>query len=270
MARIDYKKTYSLLRKTYPDMPARFEVNLRNAYEALIQEGDVAIDCGAHTGKHTLPMARAVGAKGLVYAFEANKYKAKVLSEAVEHEGLQDRVKLFAAAVGDERRSEVSFFVLPHSPGKSALILREGLSETENQAMEQISVPMVKLDDSIELRDKVAFIKTDVEGAELMALRGAAEIIRASRPFIHFECGEVAYRPFGFVSGDFYDFFDALDYVLFDITGNRIADRDDWLASDKAQGLYDYIAAPAESGRLDVLVSALGGNAIAPVQLDAD
>src|SRR5207253_11454294 len=51
-----------------------------DALRRFLREGDVAIDIGAHTGDSTMPMALAVGARGLVFALEPNPYVFKVLA----------------------------------------------------------------------------------------------------------------------------------------------------------------------------------------------
>src|SRR5690349_1373835 len=51
-------------------VPPDYEVLVQRVYEALLRPGDVAFDVGAHTGRHTLPMAKCVGAAGRVFAFE--------------------------------------------------------------------------------------------------------------------------------------------------------------------------------------------------------
>lgn len=246
---IEFSTIYSKLRRTYPDMPSRFETILQGLYTAILTPGDVAIDCGAHTGKHTIPLAKCVGARGKVYAFEANPLKADVLRKRIATEGVADTVDVFCSAVGEENKDDVSFFVVPENPGKSSLILRETML-ANNTPSTEIHVPMVRLDDSIPTEQHVSFVKTDVEGAEINVLRGASRLIQTGRPVIHFECGGVAYRPFGIRSSDFFVFFDSIEYALFDIIGNHISCLDQWLASDSANGVYDYIAVPNHYHRL--------------------
>jgi len=47
-----------------------YELMLEQIYRAALRPGDIAVDIGAHEGRHTLPMARAVGPSGSVFAFE--------------------------------------------------------------------------------------------------------------------------------------------------------------------------------------------------------
>ena len=47
-----------------------FEQLLENFYTSLDLDGKIVIDIGAHSGRHTLPLAQLVGEKGAVLAFE--------------------------------------------------------------------------------------------------------------------------------------------------------------------------------------------------------
>jgi len=64
---------------------------LEAVYTAALRDGDVAIDIGAHVGRHTLPMARAVGVRGKVYAYEPLPSIYVNLMRAVETARESDR-----------------------------------------------------------------------------------------------------------------------------------------------------------------------------------
>ncbi len=82
-----------------------------DALRAFLREGDVAIDIGAHTGDSTLPIALAVGARGLVLALEPNPYVFKVLEvNAALNPG---KTRVIAADVrGDAGRRSVRVRIL--------------------------------------------------------------------------------------------------------------------------------------------------------------
>src|SRR5687767_13751879 len=48
----------------------RYEPLTLTVIDALVREGDICFDIGANVGALTMPMARRVGARGRVYAFE--------------------------------------------------------------------------------------------------------------------------------------------------------------------------------------------------------
>lgn len=51
-------------------MSPDYERMLERFYCQVLQNGDIAVDVGAHIGRHTFPMASSIGTRGLVYAFE--------------------------------------------------------------------------------------------------------------------------------------------------------------------------------------------------------
>jgi hypothetical protein len=60
----------------------------------------------------------------------------------------------------------------------------------------------------------VGFLKVDVEGAELFAVRGAKGLIARDRPPVFFECAPSTLKPFGITTFDVFDQFVTLGYVL--------------------------------------------------------
>lgn len=61
-----------------------FEQAVRRVYSAILSQGDIVFDIGAHLGKHTLPMAELVGPTGRVLAFEPIIEKFSQLSTELE------------------------------------------------------------------------------------------------------------------------------------------------------------------------------------------
>lgn len=67
-------------------------------------EGGVFVDIGCNIGLYTLPIARAVGAKGRCVAIDANPLMAEYLTENARLSGLEN-IDVFAAAVSDREGS---------------------------------------------------------------------------------------------------------------------------------------------------------------------
>ena len=84
---------------------------------------------------------------------------------------------------------------------------------------------MSTLDRLVPERDSVSFMKMDLEGGEFAALRGARRILERDKPLIVFEHGGDAIARYnGYQAGDFFDFWSAKGYALFDVFG-RPQDR---------------------------------------------
>jgi FkbM family methyltransferase len=70
--------------------------------------------------------------------------------------------------------------------------------------------------DSIVPRDRrFDILKLDVEGAELLVLRGATGFLRSDRPTILFECGPSGPEAFHYTAADLHRFLISQDYLVF-------------------------------------------------------
>jgi len=80
-------------------------------------------------------------------------------------------------------------------------------------------VECTTLDDFITYysKAKIGLIKSDVEGAELLALRGAQRLIERDKPYILYEEVEEKIKLFGYSIKDLRDFLESLDYKIYPI-----------------------------------------------------
>jgi FkbM family methyltransferase len=127
-----------------------------------------------------------------------------------------------------------SFTVLRESPSRS------GLTATSEEVGELVSVETVRLDDA--LTAPPAFIKIDVEGAELEVLRGARETLRSHRPIVAIEHGHHG-APDAERNLAVYDEFAAADLRLCDMDGRNL-DRDSFHAVYLSRERWNFLARP--------------------------
>ncbi len=226
-----------------------YEGMLRQFHAALLKPGDVALDLGAFKATHAIPMARAVGPSGALHAFEPNPEMAAALRERFAVPEFA-HVTLHEAAVGLED-GEADYVLALDSPGYSGL--RERDYDQPDMTTRAIRVRTVRLDSVFPALDRLAFLKADLEGGEFHALAGGAALIARTRPAISFEFGSRSYGAYGVDPGEVFDWFAGLGYVLFDIVGNLLLERDRFLRSDAIPGLWDYLAVPAERADWRVL-----------------
>jgi FkbM family methyltransferase len=228
----------SQLENPIPLMPD-FEQLLENFYRTFLKPGDVAIDCGAHTGRHTLPIARAVAPGGRVFAFEPLPLARAELDAAVAAGASEIFVYPYALA---DREGEDDFVVAVDMPGYSGLKTRRYDGPTR---LERIRVDVRTLDGLFVDADRLDYIKIDAEGGELGILRGALGLIRKFSPIVTFEFSISSLGSYGITVADMAAFWTDLRYEIFDIR-QRPLNPDEFIQSANAQHVWDYVALPVD------------------------
>jgi FkbM family methyltransferase len=136
------------------------------------RSGDVVLDCGAYRGETALWLARRAGKSGRVVTFEPSSQNAEGLRRnlAANQSVEMAPITLLEAAVSSSAG-------LLHFNGHG-----ENGSCLDAEATE--SVPAVTIDGVVEDQhlDRVDFIKMDIEGAEVDALRGAVNTLTRFAP----------------------------------------------------------------------------------------
>jgi len=140
------------------------------------REGDAIVDAGACFGDTAVYFANAVGERGRVYAFDPLAAHQAVIDFNVAQNALQSRVFTVPFAVGEHSKA-------PSGPSQTTRggVAQPGFSLCSAAASD---IPLVSIDDYAEREQlpRVNFIKMDIEGYELAALKGARETIARWRP----------------------------------------------------------------------------------------
>lgn len=138
-----------------------------------------AIDVGCYRGEILREMLR-LAPGGTHFAFEPVPDNCAYLVRQFP------AARVFPLALADYR-GEATFHHAVGRPARSWL--RRVRYPDERQEVREIKVRVDTLDGVIPADMRIAFIKIDVEGAELQVLRGGRESIRRCRPAIVFEYG---------------------------------------------------------------------------------
>lgn len=251
-------------------MVPQYESMLEAVYRAALRPGDIAIDIGAHVGRHTLPIARAVGPAGKVFAFEPLPAAYAELRRKVENAqgsgGELAAIITHNVALGEEE-GEAKFVFVPDFPEYSGF--RERTYHDDSLRRETIDVRVLRLDSYRAEFGTVRFVKIDAEGGELTILRGGVTLIGESVPIVSFELGNGSLTNYPYTAADYFDFFAELGYTLFSIFGIPLS-RDEFISAADEQFFWDYIAVPGRSpwpfghDHLRVLVGQLGEASVTP------
>lgn len=141
------------------------------------QDGDYVIDAGGCWGDVALYFAHHVGERGKVFSFEFTPENLRVFQRNLDlNPELAERIEIVPNALWDTSGELISY--LPVGPGTS---LARGAPSKNGISLQ---VMTTSIDDFVRERKlpRVDFIKMDIEGAELNALKGAEKTIRSFKP----------------------------------------------------------------------------------------
>lgn len=146
----------------------------RDGHSISASEGDIVIDGGGCTGDTALYFAARVGSKGRVYTFEFEQHNLDVMTKNLAlNPQISPSVEIVRRALWGKSDEPLNYD--PNGPATTVSLKEEPGTA---QAM------TLSIDDLVEREglDKVDFVKMDIEGAELSALKGAERTLRAFRP----------------------------------------------------------------------------------------
>jgi FkbM family methyltransferase len=154
----------------------------------FLEAGGDMIDVGAHIGMYTVAAAVQLRGRGRVLAFEPNPEARRQL-EANLALNACDNVAVLPVAVAAEPGEALLHVPATRDPSFSSL---GGGRFAES---EPVRVPTATLDDEVVSRGLTpAFVKIDVEGAELDVIAGAEQTL-AQQPVLLIEVGDDSARP---------------------------------------------------------------------------
>lgn len=145
-----------------------------------LKPGHVVLDIGANAGYYSLLAGRAVGPTGRVYAFEPAAKAYTLLERNIEKNGLGQIVKPLRKAVSD-KTGVVILHTYAEASGASSV--HSHANVTHFSVEETLEVDSVSIDDLLNGQE-VNFIKMDIEGHEVAALRGMRNTILRSPDLI--------------------------------------------------------------------------------------
>jgi FkbM family methyltransferase len=170
----------------------------------LCSDGDIIVECGANTGTETVAFSDIVGESGKVYAFEPFPDNFFWLEENINRFQYRNTT-IFPLAISNEAK------LLSFAPPSN--ISSGGGFLTSNGS---IRVKCTTLDEQADRFGQVRLIHMDIEGAEVLALRGAKKLIKRDKPFLIVESARKNLSHYGFSVQDLYDELKE-DYSVFQI-----------------------------------------------------
>ena len=218
-----------------------FETRLQHIYQQFLTFGAAVIDVGAHVGRHTIPIAKAVGSSGWVLAVEPLAECQQPLLANLNKAGVASWVDIIDCALSDYTGTS-DFIVAQNLLEFSGL--RERVYDAPTLTVTR-QVAVAQLDNLHLKKQPIRYIKIDAEGGELGILRGGAKLIARDRPIVSFEFGMNSARSYNIFPEEMHDFWTQLNYSVIDILGNLLS-KEAFVHSATAQQVWDYFAYPTE------------------------
>lgn len=190
-----------------------YEVTLTETVWRLLDEGETALDIGAHVGYLTSAMAARVGGKGTVIAFEPHPILFDELLLNVER---WNRLKTVGhisphrVAVSDIRARGVMGIPPDWETNRGlAFVITEG--EPDLKHSESFPIQRERLDALLDENVFIGLAKIDVERHEVDVLRGAEGILRGRR------IRDVVFEDFGSYPTPAMRFLETFGYRIFSL-----------------------------------------------------
>jgi len=200
----------------------------------LIPENGVVFDIGAHVGNYAKEFARLHQGNIHVHCFEPAPYNASIL-EAVA--GKMPNVETSRLALSNVVE-EIDLYLPVKETGRLGTGLGHfGMENTRDYVTERVQT--ATLDAYVKERNisRLDFMKCDVEGAEMLVLKGGTETIARFRPTICLEVIDEHLARTGHSAQDVFDWLGPLGYDTYQMDLKTAT----LIPVDGYQGPADYI-----------------------------
>lgn len=145
-----------------------------------IEEGNIVFDIGANVGYYTLLSSRNIGVKGKVFSFEPLVRNLSYLYRHVELNKLENVIILPVAC---SESSSFTTFSFGRNEAQGYLVKNNWKGNFSFQL--HTYVQTISIDEFVRNSGYIPHIlKIDVEGAELLVLKGAKETFSSTKPKI--------------------------------------------------------------------------------------
>ncbi|MCA1625185.1 MAG: FkbM family methyltransferase [Acidobacteria bacterium] len=196
-----------------------YERAVTDVISKVVQRGDVCLDVGANIGWYTTLLQKLVREEGTVYAFEPVPKAFSLLEKNVKLNSAFDNIYLYNLALGDsEKEAEMHIFD-GFTEGHASL------ASFVNRSYKISPTRMIILDTFLEANNigEINFVKIDIEGAELLMLKGAKRLFNQIVPPIFvIEMALGTTEGFGYLPNDIIEFIaEKRDYEFYAIDESK-------------------------------------------------
>lgn len=197
-------RLYTVSEKFFNGPFDKYDFQTVQVLRTCLARNSNCIDVGAHNG-HILREIIKAAPEGQHLAFEPIPRLFQMIKKKYGR-----RAQLYNYALSDAPGT-AEFTYYTRRPAVSGFKERHHLGETQS---EQIKVETRRLDDVVPANLPIDLVKIDVEGAELLVLRGAMETLRKHQPIVLFETGIGGADQYGTTPQEIFDLLDGCGLSL--------------------------------------------------------
>ena len=171
-----YKNAFGLYKpmyKLFKNKQDAFEIELLKKH---IKQNDTVLDIGANIGFYATILSDIVGEKGLVHCFEPDSKNFEHLKKTTAD---FKNIKINNKAVGPKTEK------LKIYTSKNLNVDHRTYKPEEYD--KEIEIDAVSIDDHLATDPKVDFIKMDIQGSEIYALKGMENLLIKNKPWMLLE-----------------------------------------------------------------------------------
>jgi FkbM family methyltransferase len=182
-----------------------FEPEVVETAKAYIRPGSTVLDVGANFGQMSVLFSRFVGAGGQVHSFEADPFVYELFQKTLAANNCQN-VTAHLGAVYDRPNQQLFYPVQDFTRVQAYGAYGIDPNATAGRTVKTLTI------DGLNINTPISFMKVDIQGSDLFALRGAVETIKRHRMPIIFEFEQQFQAEFGTSFQDYVDFVNSISY----------------------------------------------------------
>ena len=150
--------------------------------DIVLPAGGVVLDIGANIGAAAFYLAAKVGPTGRVVAYEPDEVNLEIFRRNLEANGSPQQIELVPKGVFD-REDTLEFFA---GGNYTSSLLKTNYVTGDAEKYHVVRIPVTTLDSETTRLglSRLDFVKMDVEGAEVAALKGARQTLERFHPTI--------------------------------------------------------------------------------------
>ena len=198
-----------------------------------VREGETVFDIGANYGLYAYHLGPLVGKTGKVFCFEPIPFTARTFQLVSRLLRFQN-VELVEKGCSDHDGTvQFTLPVMDNGAIAAGLVHLHGRDDERSGAHERsgitttrdISADVVTLDAFLPDVHELSLIKCDIEGADLLALRGARRLIERHHPTVICEINPSFLDGFGLSVDELVSFFTDRGYGMYLLEDGRLVEK---------------------------------------------